>query len=219
VKDSNLFSIRLRCVAVAAGIASALALFPIWFLLQPALLIAGGVIQPRHPSAGRWLVWIGAVNLAIITLMYDVMLFQHPRLHPDYMTVAFSVSTILLLWCYVELVVDGIKRLRARGSTPPPVPRPVSRGIWVLALVLSLLVVLRSVGWFVGWVFAPAKSGYFHSGPFYPLVMFLVNAGIVVAFDISLTREAARFKREGLEPDFSSRLTCRKSRSSSPGGI
>lgn len=200
VKDPSLFSTRLRCVAVASGVASALALFPIWFLLHPALLITGGIIQPRHPSAGRWLVWIGAVNVGMITLIYDAMLFPHPWSHPDYMTVAFSVTTILLLWCCVELVVDGIRRLRARSSMPPPVPRPVSRGVWVLALVLSLLVGLRSVGWFAGWVFAPAKSVYFHSVPLYSLGMFLANTGIVVAFDISLTREAARFKRAGFGP-------------------
>src|SRR5271154_984328 len=108
MEKSDLFPQRVRWLAIATGIASALALFPVLFLLHPAFLITGGIIQPRHPRAGRWLVWIGAANLVVITLLYDAMLYPHPWLQPHYMTVAFSASTILLLWCYAELVVDGL---------------------------------------------------------------------------------------------------------------
>jgi len=108
MEKSDLFPQRVRWLAIATGIASALALFPVLFLLHPAFLITGGIIQPRHPRAGRWLVWIGAANLGVITLLYDAMLYPHPWLQPHYMTVAFSASTILLLWCYAELVVDGL---------------------------------------------------------------------------------------------------------------
>ena len=45
----DIFPERLRWVAIATGAASALALFPILFLLYPALLIVGGIIQPSFP--------------------------------------------------------------------------------------------------------------------------------------------------------------------------
>jgi hypothetical protein len=191
VKESELFSRRVRWLAIATGVVSALALFPVWFLLPPMFLIAGGIIQSRFTTAGRWLVWAGAAAVGPITFMYDAMLFPHSGLQPQYMAVAFSASTVLLIWCYAELVIDGVRRIRARRSTSPTAPRPVSPGAWILAVVLSLF-----VGWnSVRWVLAPAPSGYFHSGLFYPLTTFLVEAGVVVAFDISLIRKAAKLRR------------------------
>jgi hypothetical protein len=55
MEQIDTFSARVRWLAIATGFASALALFPILALLYPALLIVGGIIQPRSPSAGRGL--------------------------------------------------------------------------------------------------------------------------------------------------------------------
>jgi len=49
--ETEAFSVRIRLLAIATGIASALAFFPSGVLfLHPILLIAGGIIQPRFPS-------------------------------------------------------------------------------------------------------------------------------------------------------------------------
>ena len=197
MRESELFPRRVRWLAVATGVASALALFPVWFFLYPALLITGGVIQPRHPRAGRWLVWLGAANLGVIIYVYDAIIFPHPWREPQIMVVPFSASTILLLWCYAELVVDGLKQMRARRSAPSSAPYPVSQGEWILAVVLSVLVGLHYLGLFIGWVFAPTANGYFHSIPLSSLAMSLVQAGTVVAFDISLLRGAAKLRSYG----------------------
>jgi hypothetical protein len=50
--SADVFSPRMRWLAIATGIASALALFPVLDLLCPVLLIVGGIIQPRFPSTG-----------------------------------------------------------------------------------------------------------------------------------------------------------------------
>jgi hypothetical protein len=50
MEQTAIFSPRIRWVAIATGVASGLALFPILFFLYPGLLIAGGYIQPRFPT-------------------------------------------------------------------------------------------------------------------------------------------------------------------------
>jgi hypothetical protein len=92
--------------------------------------------------------------------------------------------------------VDGVKQIRTRRSGPPPAPNPVSRGEWILAIVLSLRITLYSAGWILGRVLTPAPSGSFDSSRLDSLAMFLVDAGIVAALDISLLREAAKLRRK-----------------------
>src|SRR5271156_2697418 len=114
-----IFPKRIRWLAIATGVAAALALFPALLLQPPALLIVGGIIQPCFPGTGKWFVWAGAVLLAPALITYDVMLFPRPLLLPGYVWLTFPVSTILLVWCCVELVADGLKRMRAWRSMPP----------------------------------------------------------------------------------------------------
>ena len=49
------------------------ALLPILFFLYPGLLIVGGIIQPRFPTAGKWFVWVGAASLWVDVIVYDEM--------------------------------------------------------------------------------------------------------------------------------------------------
>jgi hypothetical protein len=192
MEETDIFSARIRWVAIATGVASALALFPILFLLFPALLIAGGYIQPRFPTLGKWFVWASAANLWVVVILYDVMMLRdlwgHTR-SPEYMVLAFSAATVLLAWCSVELVADALKRIRCRTSMPPVEPRPVSLGLWIFAVGLNL--------WFgrqaAGWVLAP--SLYCPSGNCYPLAMALVQEVVVVAFDISLIWRLVKLRR------------------------
>jgi hypothetical protein len=83
-------------------------------------------------------VWAGAANLWVVVIVHDAMMFPHPwRLseNPIYMMLPFLATTVLLTWCCVELIADGLKRLRTRRSMPPAEPRPVSRAVWILAVV------------------------------------------------------------------------------------
>jgi hypothetical protein len=193
MEKTDIFSARIRWVAVATGVASALALFPILFLLYPALLIAGGLMQPRFPITGKWFVWAGAANLWPVVIVYDVMMFPNPwgqTKDPVIIVVPFAATTLLLTWCSVELVADGLKRMRALRSTPPTGPHPVSLGVWILAVVLNL-----SSGWStLGWVLAPSR--YRSPGNFYStLAMSLVQAATVAALDISLISRAVKLRR------------------------
>jgi hypothetical protein len=193
MEQADIFSARIRWLAIATGVASALALFPILDLLYPALLIAGGYIQPRFPITGKWLVWAGAANLWPVVMVYDVMMFQDlwgKTKSPELMVLTFPVATVALMWCSVELVRDGVKRVHARRSIPPTEPHPVSLGAWILGVVLNLL-----LGWStLGWVLAP--SGYRSPGNFYSaLAMSLVLALTIVAFDISLIWRVAMARR------------------------
>jgi hypothetical protein len=50
MEQTDILSQRIRRLAIATGITSALALFPIFFLLYPTFLIVGGIIQPSLPK-------------------------------------------------------------------------------------------------------------------------------------------------------------------------
>jgi hypothetical protein len=190
MEQTAIFSRRIRWVAIATGVASALALFPILFLLQPALMIAGGLLQPRFPTTGKWFVWTSAANLWAVVIVYDRMMFQDlwsQTKTPEYIVLAFSATTVLLTWFSVELVADALRRMRARRAIPPAEPRPMSRGVWIFAAVLNLL-----LGWelLLGWgatEWVLASSWYRYSVIFYNLAMpGNLAVIIVVAFDISV---------------------------------
>jgi len=194
MEQTDILSPRIRWLAIATGVASALALFPVLFLLYPALLIAGGIIQPRFPTTGKWFVWAGAANLGVVVLMYDVMMFPHPwrqTKDPEYMVLPFAATTVLLIWCYGELAADGLRRMRARTSMPPAEPRRVSLGVWIFVVGLNLLLVWGAARW----VLAP--SWHNHSGDFYfyPFAMSLVQALTIAAFDIYLMRRVVMLRR------------------------
>ena len=193
MEQTVIFSARIRWLAVATGVVSALALFPILFLLYPALLIAGGLMQPRFPTTGKWFVWTGAANLWPVVIVYDVMMFPNPwdqTKDPVIMVVPFAATTLLLTWCSVEFIADGLKRMRSRLSAPTAEPRPVSLGLWIFAVALNIL-----LGWStLGWVLAPSR--YRSAGNFYStLAMSLVLDLTIVAFDISLIWRVAKTRR------------------------
>jgi hypothetical protein len=192
MEQTAIFSRRIRWVAIATGVASGLALFPIFFFLYPGLLIVGGYIQPRFPTIGKWFVWVGAASLWVDVIVYDEMMFQDLRgqtKSPEYMVLPFSATTVLLTWCSVELIADGLKRIRARRSMPPAEPRPVSPGLWSFAAVLNLF-----LGWVAAnWVLAPSQ--YRHATSFYTSTIPLLQALPVVALDISLIRTVVKLRR------------------------
>jgi uncharacterized PurR-regulated membrane protein YhhQ (DUF165 family) len=118
------------------GNVTAIALLPILFLLYPAILISGGLIQKRFPVVGRSLSWFGVLTLWVIFITYDVrVLFPSPSGTPAYMMLSFVASNILLVWCSIELARDGIRaasvwRLRRAES------RRLILGVWGVKEVL-----------------------------------------------------------------------------------
>jgi len=193
MEQTDIFSARIRWLAIATGVASALALLPILFLLNPALLIAGGLIQPRFPTTGKWFVWVGAANLWRVVIVYDAMMLQDlwgQTKSPELMVLTFPATTVLLAWCSVELVADALRRMRARRAMPPAEPRPVSRGAWICAVVLNLW--LGSLA--AGRVLVPIW--YRHTVIFYIVVGLGNQLGIiVVAFDIFLIWRVIKLRR------------------------
>jgi len=195
MEQTNIFPKRIRGLAVATGVASAFALFPALLLQYPVLLIVGGIIQARFPTTGRWLVWAGALCLGPVLITYDVMLFPHPFVKPGYVALTFPAATILLVWCYAELVFDGLARMRARHSLPCAETHQVGWGPWIVAVALNLWIG-RGVYGFV--------SGY-HSGDHHVTPSVLVAAAmtlplvvIVVAFDIWLMSRTIKVRRAGV---------------------
>jgi|ERR1700677_19281 hypothetical protein len=193
MEQTNIFPKRIRGLAITTGVASAFALFPALFLHFPALLIVGGVIQPRFPSTGRWLVWAGALGLGPLLITYDVMLFPHPFILPGYVAFTFPAATILLVWCYAELAFDGLVRMHARHSLPRMESRQVGWGEWIVAVALNLWIG-RGVYGFLSGYYASDR----HVAPSVVVVaaaMTLPLVAIVVAFDIWLTSRTIKLRR------------------------
>jgi hypothetical protein len=179
MEETNILPKRVRRLAIATGIASALALFPTLFLLYPTLLILGGIIQPRFPSTGRWFLWTGAAMLGAELLLYDVMILQNAFSSGPYtstpilMLITFPPATILFAWCCAELVADGIRRIRFWRSAPPAEPRPVSWGI----------------GGFLSW-YHDRSDVHLDANGRVGVAMSALLLAIVLAFDASLVKRA-----------------------------
>ncbi|MFY9909231.1 MAG: hypothetical protein WAK56_05285 [Candidatus Sulfotelmatobacter sp.] len=114
------------------------------------------------------------------------------------MKLTFAPATIVLAWCYVELVGDAIKTTRTPRSTPPAESRGVGWAAWTTAVVLNLLIAWEAYG-LLGWYRQPSDlqapggdSIYFFETP-------LVSFVIVAAFDASLIRKAVRARRVHLD--------------------
>lgn len=189
----------MRWLAVAAGLASALALFPIFFLLYPCLLIVGGVIQPRFPSTGRWLAWAGAAESCVALITYDAhLLFPHPLNQPLFTTLTFPAATILVIWCLAELIADGTNRLRVRRSMLRAEPRPVGWGMWMVAAALNFVIVWSGYG-LVSW-HRQAGNSRISNIDLSTFCELLVTAVIIISFDVALARRVIQIKRRLAHP-------------------
>jgi hypothetical protein len=195
MEQPEIFPKRIRGLAIATGIASGFALFPPLLLQYPALLIVGGIIQPRFPSTGRWFVWAGSIALGPVLVTYDVMLFPRPFIQPGLVAPIFPAATILLVWCCAELVVDGLARKRARRPPPPAETHPVGWAAWIVAFALSLWIGRGLYGFISGY-----HSSDHHVTPsvLVATAMTLPLVVIVVAFDLSLISRTIKSRRAGI---------------------
>jgi hypothetical protein len=140
--STGVVSGKIRWLAVLAGFSSAV--FAAMAFGAP-FLILGAVIQPRARTSGRWLIWLGALFLSLVVIPFGtgVVLENARHLGRDNwsftMFPLFVVSTALVCWCDVALVIDAFK---SKGNE-------WARGrldwlVWIVAAVLSAYCVWQS---------------------------------------------------------------------------
>jgi len=195
MKHADVFSRKIRWLAVAVGL-SAAASFYFWSPLAafvPALLPFGALLQPRLPAPGKrivkWLVWIWAFGWSQGLVILGFLVFNDlPRDH-DLMVLRVSslTSVLLILWLDIELVIDGVRRLRMWRSASAPKPRPVGLGMWIFAAALNL---------WIGWGLV-RTMGIYHeiAGEIYALVLSMMEAAMVLAFDAYLVWRVLQVRR------------------------
>lgn len=131
----GIVSVKLRWLVILAGCFSAV--FGLMAFGAP-FLILGAAIQPRARTSGRWLMWLGALLLSLIVVPFGTgAVFEGARhLGRDNWSFTifplFVVSTALVYWCDVALVMEALRLRRtkwARGS--------MDWLVWIAATVLS----------------------------------------------------------------------------------
>lgn len=184
---------RARGVAIAAGcVAGVFLMFlsPL-ALIFSAPLILGALVQPRSPRSGRALMWVGALVLSCLTLFYGVLVIRQGLHYFDLMEITIYVvsvaTTILVIWCDLELVLEAT-RARRTVRTIEPRATLLGEGIaWLVAIGLS------------AWIFPSIPK---HLPPDYPRASYLVNLVLsisillsVILFDVWLIARTARMWR------------------------
>jgi hypothetical protein len=194
MEPTDVFSWRIRWLAIFVGLSAAALFFFLSTLaaLVPALLPLGAALQPRLSDPGKrlvkWFIWAWAFGWSPGLVLLAFRMRSGFPLDRDFVTLSVSslliASALLILWWDVELIVDGVRRLRIWRSEPPKEPRPVGRGTWIFAFLLNL---------WAGWGLLRGLTMYHRD--LYALTMMLVEAIIVAAFDISLIRRVFKLRR------------------------
>jgi hypothetical protein len=150
-------------------------------------LILGAVIQPRAPTTGRWLVWIGALLLSLTVFSFGPGVLYEQARSLDRggkvdTFVLFLVSLVLVSVCDIMLVIDALRlnsRLMVRGS--------LDWLAWIAAGVLTAGCI-----WIASLV--TRGTGY---GPGFQLDRVLqIGLGLtVVLFDVALIIHAITVRR------------------------
>jgi hypothetical protein len=187
-QGNDVFSRKIRWLAVLAACSSAV--FGPSALGSP-FLILGAVIQPRAPTTGKWLAWLGALLLSIIVIPFGSgTVFEDARLLLSGHNIAngwlfplFLVATSLVLCCDIVLVTDALAsrhNLWRRGS--------LDWLVWVAALVLS--------AWAI-WLEAETVRAYRRQGGLRTDIVF-TRIGLTVLFllfDLALVVHWLRGRR------------------------
>lgn len=187
---------RARGVAIAAGCVAGMFLMflsPL-ALIFSAPLILGALVQPRSPRSGRSLMWVGALVLSCLTLFYSVLIVRQGLRYFDLGEITIYVvsvaTTVLVIWCDVELVLEAIKARRTVRTIQPRTTL-VGEGVaWLVAIGLS------------AWIFPAVPNNLHPPAPDYPRASYLVNLAFsisillpVIAFDVWLIARTARMWR------------------------
>jgi hypothetical protein len=195
MEQCDVFSRKIRWLAIAVGLSAAALncfLSPLAAVV-PMLLPLAAALQPSLPDPGKqivkWFIWAWALVWSPYLVGLSFLLMPNHLPHTHYfvvLRVLSTVSALLTLWWDIELIVDGARRILIWRSAPVQEPRPVGLGRWILAVALTL---------WVGWGLVRVVSTYHGVGSLYMLLMSLVLALIVVAFDIYLTWRVVKLRR------------------------
>jgi hypothetical protein len=96
-------------------------------LIMGVFLLLGTTIQPRARTSGRWLMWIGGLLLILMVAPFaTAIVYEHASIQRqarDGAMIAIfalgALSTILVLWCDIALLLEVLKtrgRRWERGS-------------------------------------------------------------------------------------------------------
>ena len=147
MNPNEIFSTRIRWLCVVVSISNAAFSFFLSPLasLSPVILALAAILQPRFPQIASWIVWIEAANwtLGLVPLSYAALLSL-----PAYRDAAaiapvifLLLSTVLFLWLDVELLIDGIQRIRHRRAKVFDF-RPMGRPMLVFSVLLNFWAVV-----------------------------------------------------------------------------
>jgi|SRR5579871_2723838 len=118
-----IFSTRTRWLSLATGCIAGIMLasfsWPLAFAVTPVL--AGGLIQPVSPRAGRWLLYAGIPLLSVPLVPAGVVgwieTFQGSRPRYDVLGLilflAWTAAPIMLIWCNAELLREVLHKRQA----------------------------------------------------------------------------------------------------------
>jgi hypothetical protein len=192
-QTDEVVAIRTRWLAVVTGCFTAVAGTFVGglFFLIPSFLILGAVVQPRSPRSGRWLMWLGAFLLSLMTLPLASVLLSESiptlRVHYDYGELTLvslcAMSVFLVIWCDVELVVDAIRMRRGRLALAQRSAGAAEWLVWAAALCLSLMSLPYSV---------LGVSAYRREGRLDILLFSLASSVFVILFDVALAVDAVK---------------------------
>jgi len=186
--STSVLSAKLRWLAVLAGCSSAV--FGLMAFGSP-FLILGAVIQPRARTSGRWLMWLGSLLLSLVVVPFGTaIVFENARhLGRDNWSVGifplFVLSTILVCWLDVAIVMEGLRSKR----NPWVVPGSLDWLAWLAAMVLS--------AWSV-WAELETVRAYRRLGSL-RLDLILTPLGLdalVLWFDVALIIHAVKSRRK-----------------------
>jgi hypothetical protein len=120
-RAAGIITARTRWLAVATGFLTAVAAIFAGglFLLIPAPLILGAIIQPRFPRAGRGLICAGALWLTFWTFDIGLLMALESRSADRFTAINLLIGVLVLLvaLCDLAIVIEEVRLRRAlKGS-------------------------------------------------------------------------------------------------------
>ena len=179
--NEGLVSRKIRWLAILAGCSSA-----VFGAAFGSFLTLGAIIQPSARTAGRWLIWLGALLLSLVVVPFGPgVVFEQARLLSRGGNVGilllFIVSTVLVYWCDAAIVLEAVKSRRnqwVRGG--------LDWLVWIAAIGLS--------AW-CAWFAASMVYAYRANGRFDVLLTTVGFGAVILFFDLALIVHAVRTRR------------------------
>jgi len=116
---------KIRWLAVATGCFTGVAgsvAFTWGFAIVPSILIAGAIVQPLFPRAGRVLMCAGALALSFWVLIFWALILPESRFANRPAAVVLTLASgLLVALCDVGIVIEEVKLRRTQGLQKTPI--------------------------------------------------------------------------------------------------